>query len=198
MQSFNIGQLRRDQIDISTYSTNCNYKEDKYLNDESIVDFYDYLLKVDENPVVKTSSYYLSFDVKQMADSAQDFTIKLINYDDPEEKYQAVKTFSVLKGNGTTSFDVVFTPNETYNSILFELRRSAEDFRITNPDGTNGRKMTITTKELRSINDIINAYLKSKYSGLESLRKIGIQAPPGLMFSLNGEEMRVGRSGIFE
>lgn len=197
MANFNIGQLRRNQI--SSFTIDYNYTVGKILNENSIVNFYDYSLFLPGNQILSVDySYYIKFDITQFTDSVQDFVIKLKNKEDVEGPVQEIRTFNVLQGNGKTSFELIFTPNSSYDTIVFELKRTAVDFIIINPDGTSGRKMDINIQNFSLVTNIINSYLTSHYDGLTSLKKIGIQGPPGLLFVLNGEEIRINRTGIYE
>lgn len=195
---YRLGQLRRNQI--SSYSTNVNYKTGLVVNsDETAIDFYDPNITLNEGQISLEYTYYLKFKVKQRADSVQEFTIKLKNNDETLDKdFQSIKTLSVQSGLDYTIFEVVFSPNTTYSQIVFELKRIELDFSTFNPDGKRGRIMDIEVLSFYIIDNIINSYLKSHYSDLKQLKKIGIQGPPGLIFTINGEEIRLGKTGIYE
>jgi hypothetical protein len=45
--------------------------------------------------------------------------------------------------------------------------------------------------------DVLN-FLKIAYSDLKYLTKIGVQGPPALLMCIDGEQIRVGKSGIYE
>lgn len=193
--SYNIGQLRRSQI--SSYGVAIGHRVGTILNTESIINFYDSCIYISSGGTITSLySYYLKFEVKQLLNSSQNFTIKLKN--GTSEDTQTIKTLSVKQGNGTTIFELIFNPNSSYNEIVFELSRLALDFNLDNGDGTSGRIMSIDVLDFHLVNNIIDTYLKSHYSGLTKLKKIGIQGPPGLLFTIDGEEIRVGRTGIYE
>lgn len=197
MATFNIGQFRRTQA--TNYTTPVTYKVGKKLQETDIIDFYDPELELDESDTISSlQSYYLAFSVKQLPNSQQRFTIKLEHSEMIQEDVQSVRTFIVPQGEGETYFELIFNPNAIYNRVVFELRRDALDFTMYNEDKTNGRFMQITVERFDSVTNIIDSYLKSKYSIKNGLRKIGIQGPPGLLFVLNGEEMHIGRTGIYE
>lgn len=194
----NIAQLRRNEID--TYSTAITYRQDLIKNENGIIDFYDPCLYLSGNSNVVTSlyGYYLKFEVKQLPDSVQEFTIKLQSDEVNIDNIQSVRTFTVKQGVGTTAFELIFNPNSNYNHVVFELRRLALDFYIDNGDSTNGRIMNIKILQFDRIINVVSTYLAKKYAGLVNLKKIGIQGPPGLLFYIDGEEMRIGRRGIYE
>lgn len=91
----------------------------------------------------------------------------------------------------------MFTPNSTYNLIVFVLARTTEDYNITE-DSQYGRIMDITVNKnnIYLITNIINT-LASTYE-LTRLTRIGVQGPTGLMMSINGEQIKIGKTGIYE
>ena len=193
--SYNIGQLRRSQI--ASYGTTVGHRVGTIVNKDSIIDFNDACVYISSGGTITSLySYYLKFEVKQLLNSSQTFTIKLKN--ESSDDTQTIKTLSVKQGNEITTFELIFNPNSSYNEIVFELSRLALDFNLDNGDGTSGRKMAINVLDFHLVNNIIDTYLKSNYSGLTKLKKIGIQGPPGLLFTIDGEEIRVGRTGIYE
>lgn len=195
--SYNIGQLRRNQI--NSYSTALSYRQDLIRNENSIIDFYDqcmYLSGV--NIVSSIYSYYLKFEVTQLPEVIQEFSIKLQSDEVTVDNIQNIRSFVVKQGLGTTTFELIFTPNSNYNQIIFELKRMALDFYTDNGDGTSGRIMNIKILQFDRVINVISSYLAKNFPGMTSLKKIGIQGPPGLLFCIDGEEIRIGRSGIYE
>lgn len=197
MSNSKIGQLRRNQI--TSYSTNLNYSLDLLVNENSIIDFYDpYIQVTGVNIVTSVYSYYLRFEVKQLTNSVQDFVIKLKNSELETDNSQKIRSFSVKQGTESTVFELIFNPNGTYNEIIFELERAVLDFNTIDDQGRAGRIMDIKILDFYIINNIVSDYLSVTYSGLTTLKKIGIQGPPGLLFVIDGEEIKVGRTGIYE
>lgn len=192
-----LGQLRRNQI--NSYSTKLSYRQDFIRNENDTIDFFDPCLYLSGTNVVSSLySYYLKIEVKQKPDSVQEFTINLKSDETTVDNIQNLRTFTVKQGIGTTFFELIFTPNSSYNQIIFELKRLALDFYISNDDGTSGRIMDIKILQFDKVINVIDEYLINKYPGLTTLKKIGIQGPPGLLFCIDGEEIRIGRSGIYE
>jgi len=91
----------------------------------------------------------------------------------------------------------VFTPNATYNLIVFVLARTTEDYNVIE-NSQYGRIMDITVNEnnIYLMTNIIDT-LASTY-GLTELTRIGVQGPTGLMMSINGEQIKIGKTGIYE
>lgn len=195
--SYNIGQLRRNQID--SYSTALSYRQDLIRNENSIIDFYDQCMYLSEANIVSSIySYYLKFEVTQLPEVTQEFSIKLQSDEVTVDNIQNVRSFVVKQGIDKTTFELIFTPNSNYNQIVFELKRLALDFYTDNGDGTSGRIMNIKILQFDRVINVISSYLAKNYAGMTSLKKIGIQGPPGLLFCIDGEEIRIGRSGIYE
>lgn len=192
-----LGQLRRNQID--SYSTPLSFRKDLIRNENSIIDFYDQCMYLSGTSVVSPLySYYLKFEVKQIPSSVQEFTLNLQNDEIFVDNVQTIRTFIVKQGTGSVTFELIFNPNSNYNQIVFELRRMALDFYIDNGDNTSGRIMNIKILQFDRVINVISSYLAKKYAGMTSLKKIGIQGPSGLLFCIDGEEIRIGRSGIYE
>lgn len=195
--SYNIGQLRRNQI--NSYSTALSYRQDLIRNENSIIDFYDQCMYLSgANIVSSIYSYYLKFEVTQLPEVIQEFSIKLQSDEVTVDNIQNIRSFVVKQGLGTTTFELIFTPNSNYNQIIFELKRMALDFYTDNGDGTSGRIMNINILQFDRVINVISSYLAKNFPGMTSLKKIGIQGPPGLLFCIDGEEIRIGRSGIYE
>lgn len=192
-----VGQLVRSQI--NSYSEPISYTKGTLRNETDIIDFYDpclFLSGVDT--VSSLYSYYLKFEVIQNPESIQDFSIKLKSNEATIEDIQTVRTYSVKQGVDKTIFELIFNPNSNYNQIVFELKRLALDFYIDNGDNTSGRIMEINILQFDRVVNVISDYLSSKFDGVERLKKIGIQGPTGLLFCIDGEEIRIGKSGIYE
>lgn len=195
--SYNIGQLRRNQID--SYSAALSYQQGLIRNENSIIDFYDQCMYLSgANIVSSIYSYYLKFEVTQLPEVTQEFSIKLQSDEVTVDNIQNVRSFVVKQGIDKTTFELIFTPNSNYNQIVFELKRLALDFYTDNGDGTNGRIMKIKILQFDRVINVISSYLAKNYTGMTTLKKIGIQGPPGLLFCIDGEEIRIGRSGIYE
>ena len=191
--SYQIGQFRRAQLSIANYRTLLKYNITTVTNNNTNVAFLDTAISLTSGSVLDNKhSYYLQFTVKQK-NSVQNFSLQLQNSNDS----QTIEDYTVPAGTGSTTFDIVFTPNSTYNLIVFVLARTAEDYNIIE-NSQYGRIMDITVNEnnIYLMTNIIDT-LASTY-GLTELIRIGIQGPTGLMMSINGEQIKVGKTGIYE
>lgn len=201
--SYNIGQFRRSDLAIEDYFTNISYSTEFFTNEnvDFNFDFQDYRLVFSgQNILTSTKSYYIKFRVKQSMVALQRFSLILKNSELQEDNEMSLKSLEVKQGPDSqyTDFELIFTPNASYNQFIFELRRLALDFTTANDDGTSGRKMNIEILNFYVINNIVESYLTSHFNGLTKIKKLGIQGPPGMLFVLDGEEIRIGRSGIYE
>lgn len=199
--SFNFGQFRSSQID--SYSTNLTMElateQSESIAGNEVVSFYNKYGILSENNIVNNlNCYYLNFTVKRRSDSEQRFYLKLQNTNSTEDNEQLIDEFKVSKGNGTETLDIIISPNATYDRFVWELQRTALDYRMLNADGTYGRIMDVSINTYSQLIDVIAEKLKSDYSNLESLKKIGIQGPPSLLMCINREQIRIGRNGIYE
>lgn len=138
-----------------------------------------------------SKTYYFHGKIKRML-TAQVFDIKIINYDAEGEDYleQYIKTVTVGAGDPHEWVDIefMFTPLATFDTILFQLQRSVVDYR------EEIRYPVIAFQELSQIENLISSRIKA---GVR-LIKIGVQSRPGMMICLNGEEIHIPRSGIYE
>ena len=95
---------------------------------------------------------------------------------------------------------IVFRPVEdNFSEITIEMVRTAEDYNIqgTAGDGTTiyGRYIPLDDFEytLYSLTNIVN-----EINPNGTLYRIGVWSHPGLMMAVNGEEIRIGKSGYYE
>ena len=147
--------------------------------------------------------YYVHAKVYRLP-TVQQFDIKLINSTDASLK-QYIKTATINmavkpdeeepRPNMDEYFadvEFIFTPLiDDFDGILFELKRNKDD--MIYDETTNmiiGRKPLIAFIEVSKIKDVKPVQ--------KSLPKIGVQSRPSLMMCINGEEIHVSRTGIFE
>ena len=196
-----LGQYNQQEIDAggdtSAYMTLISEGEatrlkrafdDGVVGDSTTIAFYDEAVRVS---LIEKTTYYLHAKIKRLTEN-QKFFIYLVNYDNDiiDNKTQYLKTIEVQGGEESewTDFEMIFTPLINFNYILFQLQRRVEDYTIEK------RYPRIVYEELSQVNNIIPAKINSN----ASLIKMGVQSHPGLMMCVNGEEIHVGRSGIYE
>lgn len=196
---YNIGQFRRPQLD--SYMTSLTAELDQAITSDvtsEVINFYNACGNLTGDNILNNQNcYYLRFGIQQRSDSEQVFYLKLRNTEESEDNEQLVEEYRVSRGVGTVYFEVILAPNSTYNQILWELQRTALDYRMINIDGSYGRVANVVIDNYSRLIDIITV-LKSTYTNLEYLTKIGIQGPPSLLMCINREQIRLGKTGIYE
>lgn len=101
-------------------------------------------------------------------------------------------------GLNYVNFDMVFRPLEQFDTILIEMVRSAEDYNIQRSVGEAieyGRIVDSNNLKFR-LGELNNLVQYMNNGG--ALSRIGIWSHSGLLMAVNGEEVRVGRSGLYE
>ena len=196
---YQIGQFRRPQL--NSYSTPLDMKlsrqEMEGVTGGNIL-FYNACGNLSGDNIMNSQNcYYLRFGINQREDSEQTFYLKLRNTSETEDNEQLINEFKVARGTGIIYFEVILSPNATYNQILWELQRTALDYRMINTDDTYGRVMSIVDYTYTRLVDVLT-FLKSTYPNLEYFTKIGIQGPPSLLMCINREQIRIGKTGIYE
>lgn len=193
------GQFRSSQI--SSYGTALTVEMSRIRtaseNAENVM-FRDVCGKLSGTNMVNSNNcYYLKFWVKQRPDGAQSFTVKLLNSTLSEDNAQELADFTVATGTSSIYYELAFQPNATYDTIVLQLKRTSLDYSLSNLDSTSGRIMEANITNLDKLVNVID-YLKTNYSGLEYVKKIGVQGPTALMMCINGEQIRIGRNKIYE
>lgn len=207
--SFNFGQFRRSQV--SNYLTPMDYNiiDLKTVSAASTATFFsDKVISLpDINPLISVNenniqqSYFLRVKIYKRQDSKQMATIKLNNTSKISDNIQNIRQIEIPMGNETeyTTFEIVISPNNNYNEIQFILSREALDYGIYPEEGSDisGRVMKIEVDNLSLIYNIMD-YLRTSIDNKGRLKQIGVQGPTGLLMNINGESIRIGRTGIYE
>lgn len=208
------------------FLTEVNYKETSLesLKDEDMVPFYNFALDVTGedplNPGMLTPAehYYLHFRIyKRPAHQETDKQIDLLSgeeidgtgvIDNGVQKFQLklrkknsteiditqnVKSYTISAGPADeyVDYEIIIAPDSDYQYVLFFLERTAYDYQVINP-----RQLNIEIIDFASIKNVASDIFAKL--GITTFSKIGIQSAPGTLMCINGEEIRVGRSGIYE
>lgn len=133
------------------------------------------------------NNYYLHCQIKR-TDVDQIFNIQLVNYDAPDDNMQSIKTVTIYAGDTAEWVDVecIFHPFVTFDAIVFELQREEEEEVLSYP--------SVLYLELSVLNNLIT----QEKLNITNVAKLGVQADPGFLMCINDEEIRVGKSGIYE
>lgn len=143
--------------------------------------------------------YYLKFRLYKRS-TEQYVTVKLINTAASmaaKDATQTIKTFIVDIGSTGEyqDYELILAPTANYNRIEFLLGRMVDDYNTINEDGTNGRKLKIDVLQLAEIFNVVNILPIEEAT---RLKQIGVQSTPGLELCIDGEAIKVGRTGIYE
>ncbi len=194
---YRIGQFRRPQF--NSYSTPLTITMGEQVLEGGDLAFknpYGELSEILDNQ----NHYCIRFGVAKRKDSEQVFYLKLRNSSETEDNEQIIDEFKVGSGESSNIvyFEAIISPNSNYNQVIWELRRTTLDY-TTMTGSDPGRKMIIQDCVFTKLNDVLT-YLKqsSTYEGLQYLTKIGVQGPPSLLMCINGEQIRIGKTGIYE
>lgn len=115
---------------------------------------------------------------------------------------QIVSTITVPAGNNAIElstpviFDIVIAPNDDYDQLIFAIDRDGQDFTETPRKWIPRQSFMVLN--YGTITNIIDAYLNPYIENIGRLKQIGVQSHPGLEMCINGEMIRIGRSGIYE
>jgi hypothetical protein len=180
----NFGQFRRVQLAIDNYLTKQSIElkdsVDTIIMNTSFKDTaYGCNLSYDK-------SYVLRFTIKALSSDIS-FNVKLINYEN-KDIFQNIVTLN-QNANISKSYEIIITPNTSYDRIVFEINRTETDFK------NGARKLTFQSIELYSITNLIGSVIKTDN---KPLKHIGVQGPKSLLMCINGEEIRIGHSGFYE
>lgn len=139
------------------------------------------------NSYQRGKSYFINCELGRTGTELV-YYVKLMNSSD-KTRQQFVKKITVQPGSASATnmmkLDFIFTPVETFDTLVFELERTSTDY-------ISPRPTAILFRELSEINNILPIL------NIEKMLKIGVQATPGLKMCINNEEIQVGKTGVYE
>ncbi len=150
------------------------------------------------------SCYYLKFKIKKLQRNLtknltgeQNITIRLIHEGGAaqDSDRQVLETIIIPEAQTAAeanyvTFDLVIPPNEGYNEIQFILNRTAS---------YDDRTINLQVDKYAEIINIIPSLDSSGSSTpISKLKQIGVQGPVGLQMCIDGESIKIGRTGIYE
>jgi len=197
--SYTIGQLRKSKV--SNFLTSIGTTQ----NDRIVSTYFD---NTEFNDVAITpaealtadKNYFIRFSIKKMSadaydgDNTQNITLRLYKSlkdytDDDVQLLQSLPRIAAAPAGQEdwVTFEKVFTPDDSYAYIGLILSRSSYDYRYVN----TAREVTLRVDAFGSVDNILPSVSKS-------FMKIGCQSKPGSLLCVNGEQIRIGRSGTYE
>ena len=162
------------------------------------------------------NNYYVKLKIKNQKEKIQNsdgtqsyinetqrtFTISLGNDTTGTEQFLKSITLPVEEEAKVANIELIFTPNITFSKIIIRMDRNAIDFGISYTENNityTGRKFVLGENEENDSEDFkVYSITNKKPESVKSFNKIGVQGPPGLLMCINGQEIRVGPSGIYE
>lgn len=176
--SLNLGQYR--STNSSSYGSAVEYTDTTINTTVSGIVFNDLGLSV---TLDSNKKYYLSVDLS-IAEGTGPIKVQIILKKTLNEITQTIKTVEITDST-VKNCELSFTPNQNYDLLVFQIVRNQSDLTIA----YSISKSIVAFNTLTNILDSI---------GVSALQKIGIQGQPGLIININGEEIHIGRTGIYE
>lgn len=135
--------------------------------------------------------YYLHAKIKRMT-SDMTIYVQLANYNSTpaQRTTQYLQTINIQRGNNSEwyDFEIIFKPlTDNFDCIVFQLQRTVADF-----SGDGYRVPIILYEELSIIKNFKTNLTDNR------IIKMGIQARPGILMCINGQEIHIGKNGIYE
>lgn len=88
-----------------------------------------------------------------------------------------------------TCCNFIFIPNQSgYSQLRFELSELL---------AINNKKVVGNISMFNQIVNLLNTKVRQKH-GVNTIIKLGVQSRPGTVMCINGEEIRIGRTGFYE
>lgn len=172
---------------------------------------------VTEGSFTSNNTYYLRFTVKRIPENTYQNSLGITTtWEDPNKidfsliLYKDIGTSAGVHTNGsfqtietaltiepykeyvndeTKTFEVMFTPNDSYKYLAFEMNKVSYDYIYGFRQWLNKDHVDFEEHgDVCIVQNILN----------QVVDKIGIQTKPGTLLCVNHEAIRVGRSGVYE
>ena len=195
--SYQIGQYRRESGDHYIQSVTLSGRQIYTTVQSDIMDeisFKDYAFSI-SGSFLYQNNYCVKIQIKRTTLN-QIFSISLANLADEGSSEQFLKRLYIpaaTKENErdmTANIEIVFNPVVNFTDLVIRLGRTSADYSIE-----GGRTFTVVDEGCKCYR-ILNTI--DSISGVSEFNKIGIQGPPGLLMCINGQEIRIGPTGIYE
>lgn len=169
-------------------------------------------------PLTVEVPYLLRFSITLDTQKHHTFNIKLqkdltteADSSGAQVAERTIKKIITPFGIGVYTLDVVFSTKENdWTRIVFEKYREADDYDnekiLINNNSINGwtvqdssyyngswLPVDAESVQLSLINELI-----AMTDSQSSINKIGIQGPPGMIFTLDNEGLKIGKTGIYQ
>lgn len=201
--AYQFGQFRKEQYPYSNYVKQFDKNEYTLTTVEAKTDivagisFTDVAIKKSFTPsdgsmLVRVSARCFDRDTT--------ITVKLAKDNVSSLSTTNIQTIAALElpkmGTAETefiTFDLIVTPSDSYAQLIFTIDRDAGDFTGHERKWVPGLEFIV-----QSFGTISNIIPTLDIENKGRLKQIGVQGRAGLEMCINGEMIRVGRSGIYE
>lgn len=205
--SYKIGQIREKNS--RTVNIPISELSDVQVESTIGIPFTEIGYNVNNSSLSPSNTYYFTFSVNRLpintytADgndySKITFGVYLLSNKggNAYEIKQSLGSFTVVPyakedEDKIVNFELIFTPNDIYNYIGFVISRNTYDYM----KGDEGARRLPLVKAPND-NQPKLGQLNNFFSDITAT-KIGVQSRPGLLMCINGEPIRIGRSGVYE
>lgn len=150
-----------------------------------------------------SSNYYLSVNIQTAGNYEAEYQIKLvkITLDEDTVKFEKERIIKdkLMATNNFQNVNLIFNSIEDnfYNAIVFEIIRDENEIKENeNKEKVFiGRALNVTAvKDLPLLQTIANLLEDPSII----ITELGLQGEPGQLFTIEGEEIRIGKSGVYE
>lgn len=201
--AYQFGQFRKEQYPYSNYVKQFDKNEYTLTTVEAKTDivagisFTDVAIKKSFTP--SDGSMLVRVSAKCF-DRDTTITVKLAKDNVSSLSTTNIQTIAALElpkmGTAETefiTFDLIVTPSDSYAQLIFTIDRDAGDFTGHERKWVPGLEFIV-----QSFGTISNIIPTLDIENKGRLKQIGVQGRAGLEMCINGEMIRVGRSGIYE
>lgn len=162
-------------------------------------------------------SYYVRIPIIKRENFSQKIIVELYNQSNPND-VQRITNFTVPARPDGSEIDAVLhefivTPRSNYDTLSFRLVRNSNDYAVKdikksqledllgNYDADtlpHGRIVRFNSEDKDSLNGLQIISLNTDILNGVKPVKLGVRGKSGTILVINGEEIRIGRSGIYE
>lgn len=189
--AFNFGQIRKNNnIEYLNVLLVTLQEEQKKMVIPSLEEDATFIDKVFHTSLSSSKDYFIRLKIYKQT-TTQTISIKMEDTNTLSRSPQLIGNITIPAGNSSEYciFERAFRPGYNYNQVKIELERNVSDY-TKNPDRPEvyGRIVNTEVETFAEIKNIIPY----------RLTRLGIQGTPGLIMCVNGEQIQIGKSGMFE
>lgn len=203
--SYKIGQmvltdndLKLTPVKTKEYESRFNTSYNKIFTNTLFEDLY---IDLEEGQFFNPSeNYYLTLTIAKDPEFESSCVIKLLNLE--TGAFREIRSDIRTYKDRPSEINIIFNPIEaSYNSIVLEMQRGEEDFLyMQKNDSPKGRILALSEYKIEVIKNILANYDENgKIISIPHIvTELGLQGKPGQLFTIEGEELRIGKSGVYE